>query len=194
MDRMPEEERLAGYHLLFRPLKVTEKTNISYLQKLQWRTVFAQNGYFENAVLCVPMDNLCQTLTVPLKLPWSREIPWNIFVLTLYKLKNQIQKKKKKDFTTEEKNIIKKLFLESVCALVNLHAVYIISPVGGDKSIHSLSVTQWTNHSTDLFKNHFWVLLRDAQASVHLGVDSFETIFIDGAKIDQVTVNIVSKR
>ncbi len=29
---------------------------------------------------------------------------------------------------------------------------------------------------------------------IHLGVDSFETIFIDGAKIDQVTVNIVSKR
>ncbi len=114
MDPMPEEERLAGYHLLFRPLKVTEKTNISYLQKLQWRTVCAQNGYFENAVLCVPMDNLCQTLTVPLKLPRSREIPWNIFVLTLYELKNQIHRKKNHGFTKEEKKT-KKLFLESVC-------------------------------------------------------------------------------
>lgn len=73
MDRMPEEERLAGHPVLFRPLKVTEKSNISYLQKLKWSSVCAQNekspfsvptlwsleGYFENAVLCAPMDNLC---------------------------------------------------------------------------------------------------------------------------------------
>ncbi len=116
MDRMPEEERLAGYHLLFRHLKVTEKTNISYLQKLQWRIVCAQNGYFENAVLCVPMDNLCQTLTVPLKLPRSREIPWNIFVLTLYKLKNQIQRKKIMALLRKEKKHNKEvIFRVSLC-------------------------------------------------------------------------------
>lgn len=58
-------------------------------------SLWSLKGYFENAVLYVPMDNLCRTLTVPLKLPRSRDIPWNTLVLTLYKLKNQIQREKK---------------------------------------------------------------------------------------------------
>lgn len=82
---------------------------------------------------------------------------------------------------------------------VNLSASYIISPVGGDKGF---SLYQWLSESVihrfiqsnNSFKNHCWVLLRDAQATVNLAKDSFETIFVDGVKIDKITVNIVSKR
>lgn len=109
MDQMPEEEILAGHPLLFRPLRVTKKSNISYLQKLKRRTVCAQNEKIPFSIPslwslegCFRNNSECQwTISVEPQQCLQNYLEVKAFNETLLyshyiSLKNVNQKKKKK--------------------------------------------------------------------------------------------------